>query len=81
MNQGPVLLPGPRLLLSYTEKMGQITATTEDMSGINGTCIVATHWSQLALTILLLSTATQLWDGMAIDKLIPSMHVMSYFSA
>ena len=33
MNQRPVLLPGPRLLLSYTEKMGQITTTTEDMSG------------------------------------------------
>ena len=33
MNQCPVLLPGPRLLLSYTEKMGQITTTTEDMSG------------------------------------------------
>ena len=36
MNQGPVLLPGPRLVLHYTEKMGQITTTTEDMSG---TCI------------------------------------------
>ena len=33
MNQCPVLLPGPRLLLYNTEKMGQITTTTEDMSG------------------------------------------------
>ena len=32
MNQCPVLLPGPRLLLYYTEKMGQITNTTNDMS-------------------------------------------------
>ena len=46
---------------------------------VNGNCIVAAHLSKLPLTILLLSTATQLWDGMAFDK-IPVMHVMSYFS-
>ena len=28
-----------------------------------------THLSKLPLTILLLSTATQLWDGMALEKL------------
>ena len=50
------LLTGPRLLLPYTEK-GQITTTT---NGIRGN-IIATHPSELPLTILLLSTATQLW--------------------
>ena len=37
---------------------------------VNGTCIVAmyTHWFSLPLSILLLSTATQLWDGMGLDK-------------
>ena len=29
MNQHPVLLPGPRLLLCYTEKMGHIITTTD----------------------------------------------------
>ena len=36
---------------------------------VNGTCIINTHSSRLPLSILLLSTATQLWDGMGHDKL------------
>ena len=35
---------------------------------VNETCIVVIHLSTLPLSILLLSTATQLWDGMGLDK-------------
>ena len=60
MNQGPVLLPGPRLLLSYREKMGQLITTTEDRS-VHALLIV-THLSQLPLSILLSSMARHLID-------------------
>lgn len=58
MSQHPVLLSGPRLLVSYAEKMGQVATITEAV-----TCIVATHRSSssLPLTILFLPTATQLY--------------------
>ena len=34
---------------------------------VNGACVVATHL-QLPLSILLLSTATHLWDGIGLDN-------------
>ena len=67
MNRHPVLLPGPRLLLSYTEKMGEITATILMTRVVNGACVVATHL-QLPLSILLLSTATHLRDEIGLDN-------------
>ena len=45
---------------------------------LHGICIVATHPSTLPLTILLLSTAIHLWDGMGLDMFVRLSLCMHY---
>ena len=64
MNQHPVLLPGPRLLSFYTEKMVQITTTTDDISPksyINRCLGILKHLQYLQLSEDLIFIAV--WKG------------------
>ena len=84
MNQRPVLLPGPRLLLSYTEKMGHLTTTTEDMSARLqiSRCLGIPEHTQCLCTIKSLSTCIELKHiasqvSMVVRRVVESILAMS----